>query len=329
MGNLVKVSVIVPVYGAEKYLRACLDSLLSQTYSNFEIICINDCSPDGSAEILRQYKQLYPDRIVLAENARNYGPGRTKQHGLELASGEYVLFVDNDDYVRPDYIETYVDALNENDVDIIVGGYTRDVDGNLSPHYPSDSVWCVVTQASLSSKLFRKSFIDQHELRFSNITCGEDILFSLEAFYFDSKFKVIPYSGYFYRFNRDSITNTMSYEDGHEQFISNLYVELFANHDMSLLDEHRYRIIEYSYLANMVNSLVVFNRGCGIKTMGEKLRFIENDARSRFPDCLNNPLVGLFRPKGQTTKIRLGVGVSVLLAKVHLAHPFFYLISLV
>ena len=79
----------------------------------------------------------------------------------------------------------------------------------------------------------------------------------------------------------------------------------------------------------MINALITFNHGCGIKLMKEKYDFVRSNAESLFPNYRSNPYVGLLKPKGQTTKIRLGVGVVMLLEKFHLARPFFYLVSLI
>lgn len=87
-------------------------------------------------------------------------------------------------------------------------------------------------------------------------------------------------------------------------------------------------MIEYTYLANMINTLFVFNRGCGIHLMKEKLAFMRRDLQEKFPDYESNPYIGLLKPKGQTLKIRLGVGITMLLKKAHLDALLFYLSAL-
>lgn len=106
-----KVSVIIPVYNVEKYLRRCLNSVLRQTYDDYEIICVNDKSPDNSDKILEQYAGKFPDRISVYTNEENLGLGRTRERGIRHAEGEYVMFIDSDDYIKSDYIETYVSAM--------------------------------------------------------------------------------------------------------------------------------------------------------------------------------------------------------------------------
>lgn len=327
-----KVSVIVPVYNVEKYLTRCLDSLINQTYKDYEIICINDCSTDDCGSILSEYAAKHPSKIHVITNEKNLGLGLTRERGLQTAVGEFILFVDSDDYVKPDYIQTYCDALEDNEnkqVDMVVGGYIRDVSGKLSAHYPSDSVWSTVTYALACTKLIRKAFIEDNGLCFTDIACGEDIYFSLSAFYSGARYKVIPYAGYYYYFNRDSITGSMTYEKNHERLMSELFTIFLDKHDISKLPEQKQRVIEYTYVANMINALAVFNRKCGIKRMRSKYDFVLNDLNEKFPDYRNNPYFGIFKPEGQTLKIRLGVGITTALEKVHLSRAMFYLVSMV
>lgn len=323
-----KVSVIVPMYNVEQYLGRCLDSLLDQTYKDYEIICVNDCSPDNSAEIAQQYAMRHPDKILYLENENNLGLGLTREHALKHASGDYILFVDSDDYVKNDYIERYVSALDGDSADIVVGGYIRDVSGKLTEHKMSDSVWSSTTYAIACAKLFKRSFIQEYNLGFTNVKCGEDIYFSLSAFYHQARVTVIDYAGYYYYFNANSITGSMNPDKNHERIMIELFHTFMDNHDLSTISAERRYVIEYTYLANMINALVVFNSGCGIKRMKEKYELVFNDAKALFPNYLDNPHIGIFKPKGQTLKIRLGVGVTLGLQKLHLDKPLFFLISL-
>lgn len=324
-----KVSVIVPVYNVEKYLRRCLDSLLDQSFSDFEIICVNDCSPDGSADILNDYATKHPEHIKVLTNEKNLGLGLTREHALEHVQGEYVMFVDSDDYVKPDYIETYIKAADSGDFDIVVGGYIRDCSGKLTEHIMSNTVWSLTTYAMACAKLYRASFIRDNHLAFTDVGCGEDIYFSLSAFYCDPKFTVIDYAGYYYYFNDQSITGAMDYSKNHERLMQELFTTFLENHDITKLPEERQRVIEYTYIANMVNALVVFNRGCGISLMKEKCCFVKDDLESKFPDYATNPYVGLTKPKGQTSRVRLGVGVPMMLRKAHLDKLLFYFFALI
>ena len=97
-----KVSVIVPVYNTEKYLRKCLDSLMFQTLQEIEVIAVNDGSTDGCKDILEEYKEKYPDKMVVIHK-ENGGLVSARKAGMGIAKGEYIVFVDGDDWIEKDY----------------------------------------------------------------------------------------------------------------------------------------------------------------------------------------------------------------------------------
>lgn len=120
----VKVSIIVPCYKVEKYLSRCLDSLLSQTLNGVEVICINDGSPDRCIDILRSYHARYGDQLIIVDKP-NEGVWKGRRDGIALAKGEFIGFVDSDDYVAPDYCERLYRCAIENEADIAVCGFFR------------------------------------------------------------------------------------------------------------------------------------------------------------------------------------------------------------
>ena len=119
-----KISIIVPCYKVEKYVRRCLESLLNQTVSNLEIICVNDGSPDNCLAILEEYKKQYGDRIVIIDK-KNEGVWKARVDGIKLASGEYIGFVDADDFVEPQFVEKLYQSIIENNADISICGFER------------------------------------------------------------------------------------------------------------------------------------------------------------------------------------------------------------
>lgn len=154
-----KVSAIVPVYNVEDYLGRYLDSLIKQTHQDYEIICINDCSPDGSAEILDSYQYEHPGLIKVYHNENNPSLGKTREQSPGLANGDYIPFVNNGDCVKRNYISSYTDALEEGDYNIVIGGYIRDVASKKTAHLLSNSVLSSVTYAIACAKPFKKSLI--------------------------------------------------------------------------------------------------------------------------------------------------------------------------
>lgn len=123
-----KASIIVPCYKVEKYLPRCLDSLISQTLKDIEVICINDGSPDHCIDILNDYKARFPETIVVIDK-QNEGVWRGRFDAIAIARGEYIGFVDSDDYVEPDFAEKLYNTAKDNNADISVCGFRRiDVD---------------------------------------------------------------------------------------------------------------------------------------------------------------------------------------------------------
>lgn len=116
-----KISIIVPVYNAENYLRRCIDSILEQTYTNFELLLINDGSTDGSAKILEEVKES--DSRIRVVHKKNEGVSATRNLGLKLATGDYITFIDSDDFVDKLYLDVLYKSLTENDADIASGNF--------------------------------------------------------------------------------------------------------------------------------------------------------------------------------------------------------------
>ena len=123
-----KISVIIPVYNKEKYISKTIESVLNQTYKNLEIIIINDASTDNSKQICEKYKD---DRIIMIDNPKNLGAGETRNVGLSKVTGDFISFVDADDYICKDFYETLYNMIKENDADIAECAFKRVPDYNF------------------------------------------------------------------------------------------------------------------------------------------------------------------------------------------------------
>lgn len=115
-----KVSVIVPVYNTEKYLRRCLDSLVMQTLDDIEIIIIEDKTPDNSNKILEEYEKKYKDKIKVFHNKTNKGIGYSRNFGIEKSNGKYIAFVDSDDYVDKDFYEKLYNKAEKENLELVI-----------------------------------------------------------------------------------------------------------------------------------------------------------------------------------------------------------------
>lgn len=114
------VTVIIPVYNSEKYIGKCIESVINQTYKNIKILLINDGSTDKSKEILGKYRSEYENIEVINQN--NKGVAVTRNEAIMKVNTKYLMFIDNDDFIDSNYIETYINSAEENNYDIVMGG---------------------------------------------------------------------------------------------------------------------------------------------------------------------------------------------------------------
>lgn len=203
-----KVSVIVPVYNVAPYLARCLDSLLSQTLSDLEIIVVNDGSTDESAAILADYVQRYGNRIraFLKENG---GQGSARNLGIRNATGEYIGFVDADDYVASDMFERMYQTAVQSDADMVTCDYyyiTSESKKRVSLYKPSTQTDMFFNPwAAPWNKLYRRSIIVDNEVFFPELRAYEDTAFYANAIPFVNKIANVP-EAFVYQYYRGSST---------------------------------------------------------------------------------------------------------------------------
>lgn len=206
--NRPKVSVVVPVYKVEKWLRQCLDSLVNQTLKEIEIICVDDGSPDNSGAILDEYAEN--DSRVKVIHQKNAGVQRARNAGLDIATGEYIALVDSDDYVDVHTYETAYNLAKKDDVDILNFKFRRFDDGkddNESKIDFSDSE--VLSKenyiqtnfrANVWDNLFKNDVIQKNKIRFvPGIRPADDTCFTYMALAESERIKSIPAQFYNYR----------------------------------------------------------------------------------------------------------------------------------
>lgn len=175
-GLKMKLSVIVPVYKAEKYLRECVDSILGQSMSDLELILINDGSPDGSQAIIDEYVSQYHDKVK-ALTVDNGGQGRARNFGIDMARGEYLSFIDSDDYLEPDAFELMINAANENKADIVVCDMEKRWDDGRREYVRAAlQSHPLASAGSSSNKIFRRALVG--DIRFPVGVWYEDFEFS-------------------------------------------------------------------------------------------------------------------------------------------------------
>lgn len=204
------VSVIIPVYNSEKTIEKCLKSILNQTLKNIEIIVINDCSKDNSLEILKKYK----DKIIIIDNKKNLGPSASRNKGLKKATGQYIGFVDSDDYIDKNMYKRLVSKMS-NDVDLVCCSRYNVMNEEIK-EITNKYGKCKIKEFSKTSnyiwdKIFKKEIIDKYKIKFpENYSYAEDFAFLIKyKFYADGMVICLKDPLYYYLYNSEnSITNS-------------------------------------------------------------------------------------------------------------------------
>ncbi len=211
------ISLIIPVYNVEEYLSDCLESIISQSYENLEVLCINDVSTDKSLAILEKY-QRKDKRITVLNNQTNKGPSFSRNVGLKTARGEYFTFIDSDDILHPDYCKVLAHAIQGNDISIGYLFYFSDkkkissskINLNKVKQFaltkdPIEDVVFNRIPIQITPKLYRKSVIDVEFVEENNK--AEDWLYILEAVTKTNKVVMVDQYLYYYRIREKSLSN--------------------------------------------------------------------------------------------------------------------------
>lgn len=225
MEEKIKVSIIVPVYKVEKYLNRSMDSLVNQTLDGVEIICINDGSPDNCLNILKEYKEKYPDKHIVIIDKQNEGVWKGRFDGIALAKGEYIGFTDSDDYISTDYAEKLYKAAKESDADISVCGFDRvDVDtGHVYSTEMTQFAGKVIDMnknpedilsinTALWNKLYKADILKTMHNLPNPPRIFDDMMFLLMVYLNTNKISFINDSLYYYMVRSDSIMATIKKE---------------------------------------------------------------------------------------------------------------------
>jgi glycosyltransferase involved in cell wall biosynthesis len=245
------VTIAVAVYNTEKYLRDCMDSVVNQTYQNLEIICVNDCSTDKSLEILEEYAAK-DTRIKIITNEKNSGLGVTRNVGMDAAHGEYILFIDSDDWLDLTACEKLVVKAKENDSDVVFYSAYR-VDRNrkkkminfCNVSYPLSledrKILIKKTTPSTWSKLWKLEFMIKKGIRFPDFRWAEDQKPYWMGCLLTEKIAFETECLYYYRTNE-----TQSTLSGDERFIQ--IIDVYDDIEEYLRKENLYSLYKKEFL---------------------------------------------------------------------------------
>lgn len=226
MTNAPEISVIVPVYNVEKYIANCLESILAQTFKNFEVVLINDCSPDNSRQIAESYLEKFAGRLKIYDNEKNLGVSLTRNKGLKISSGEYIFFIDSDDLITPTALEEMHKLMKNYNAEVIyIEKYFKaDDDGKIfekkisqgakrvsKPTFEPEDLAERVDYISRKnfwgtpwSKFVRRDFLLNNEIFFPNLVPCEDHIWTFGLFFFAKRFLRVPNAIYIRRMSKGS-----------------------------------------------------------------------------------------------------------------------------
>lgn len=244
-----KISVIIPVYNVKEYLKECIDSVINQSYKNLEIILIDDGSTDGSEKICDDYKNN-DDRIVVVHK-KNGGLASARNKGIEVSTGEYLFFIDSDDFIELNTLEELYKFSNGGTNDLVICNYykydehtKKEID--IIPFYDKSNPKCIVTaMPTATCKLIKREIFIKNSLMFLEGKYYEDNAIMPYALSLITSYEYIQKPFYYYRQRTGSILNKNSYDKKWEDIFDVLekLSDKFDNNDFN--EELEYIYIEY------------------------------------------------------------------------------------
>jgi glycosyltransferase involved in cell wall biosynthesis len=322
-----KISVIVPVYNVEKYLDKCVQSILNQTLNNMEIVLVDDGSTDKSGEIVNFYAEK--DSRIKVIHQKNQGVSVARNQGLLVATGEYIAFIDPDDWIDNSMFEKlYCEAI-QNDCDVVISCFFReDINNNKSIKifHPFQSNKLLLKDdirddicsqllmngffTAVWDKIYRRSFLEKYKIRmYHDVIFREDYFFNMDVFGFAERVKYLPIAFYHYRNTPNSASR--KYYKNLFQFDVNLYNKKRQYSNQWFTNNEKYlNKVSYDFLMDAYNNAIrVYSKNNidGIKNKWESIYKIVNcsDVRQAIQqykyynskDSISNMKINLIRNK--------------------------------
>lgn len=294
-----KISIVVAVYNLEKYLPRCLDALVNQTLQEIEILCVDDGSTDSAPQIVDEYAKKYPQKVK-AFHKPNGGEFTTRNYGLERAVGEYVTFVDTDDYVEPNWAEKLYHAAKENDADLAVCGFER-IDLNTGKVVSKDMTthgyavkeitgkddFMVAINPAPWNKIYRREKVK--DLRFLNFRGFNDMIFLASSYTKIKKVAFVPDVLYHYYLRYDSQIHSVNQQDvdNFKKYLLELK-ELYIKENKYEEMKHILDLLAFLHLGVSVMYRASYDKSINMKKMmKETIEYLNEN----FPTWRKNPFL--------------------------------------
>ncbi len=292
----IKVSVIVPVYNVEKFIDKCLNSLVKQSLKEIEIIVVNDGSPDNSQKIIDKYVKKYPDKIksYIKENG---GQGSARNYGLKKASGEYIGYVDSDDFVEKDMYKKLYNKAKENNYDIVVcGNYNvsedyqnKNIDAFIN-NYNTDLENIFFGKMAVWNKIYKRDILIKNKLEFKEKVWYEDLAFTLKAIMNSNTFAFIDEPLYDYLIREGSTMNNSNVQRNLEilDAFNDILSYIQHNKKEEYFSKIEFLAIDHIYISAIVR---VLKAEADDKVKRETINKLIDYMNKKFPNYKNNKYI--------------------------------------
>ncbi len=297
-----EISIIIPVYNAEKYLDECMEAILNQTYRDYEIICVNDGSQDNSLEVLNKYKEKYPD-IFRVYSQENQGQAAARNVGVDEAVGRYIAFLDADDRIMQDYLEVLHTAAIENDSEMVICSYEKfDNSGNIILRRSSKD-WEVTFDNGLShvfqyspwGKLISREMLKKFDIQFISGEKMEDGPYGIITNSAAKNVVTLEYIGYRYRAYSESTMGGIRKQgislSRKAQKFPIKGIEYAVTKVREIRGEEYEDILEFCVLKAIAGFVFVFCKRDDKETHKEVCNFADYMIKQYFPNARKNPYI--------------------------------------
>lgn len=319
---MVKVSICIPEYNAEKYIDRNLNSILCQTYSNIEIVLYDDASTDNTRQIMLQYAKKYPDKIRIFYSDTNRGIGAAKNAALAQATGEYVFFCDCDDYLKPNCIECLVSKVEASSYpDLVIDGFTRVTpEGNmLYERKYKDEKEALLQSIPLFAKLIRRKFLTDNQIWSPEGVILEDVLYQAQIVPRNPSVEKVDNCGYYWVKNLTSASHTRLTGFKQNALENGLDYLLSIKNTLPLSQRKHLTCFVMQFI-----SWHLLKSGCkvGKTQMMQEYRKAKSFLDQNFPEYKKINYVSVTQPKGMRSVVRCTIWSFAFLMKTHMIAPF-------
>ncbi|MDD3265897.1 MAG: glycosyltransferase family 2 protein [Burkholderiales bacterium] len=248
------ITIIIPLYNVSRYLDQCLKSIVNQTIHNFECIIVDDCSTDGSIEIINQYIELYPNLFRYFKNKQNMGQSHSRHNGFTKSLGNYIVYLDADDYIADNFLEILYNTIISNDYDIVMSSHYK-VYFNHMDYIDAERRFIKnrYTDSYLWGKLYKKEYLAQNYLPPIKMFL-EDVVFNIKILSGNPKIGFVSVGLYFYVQRSDSTMSSIKTIEELDYTLGKIHDTFMMNNLQMTLEQYSYMIELYTFLYPILDS---------------------------------------------------------------------------